>query len=127
MVSLAASLGASNQLSNDRDRPRRTPADERESRVAAQSENTKACAITQLRLARPAADHRQRWERRRKPGKLTPGRVRRDFDRLIALVGTPARPPKPSQAGPGRPGGRTSTPAPRCYVTKKGLTRSLRG
>jgi hypothetical protein len=33
-----------------------------------------------LRLARPVAeDHRQRWERRRKPGKLTPGRVRRIF------------------------------------------------
>jgi hypothetical protein len=32
-------------------------------------------AITQLRLARPVAeDHRQRWERRRKHGKLTPGR-----------------------------------------------------
>src|ERR1035441_1892399 len=34
-------------------------------------------AITQLRLARPVAeDHRQRWERRRKPGKLTPARER---------------------------------------------------
>jgi hypothetical protein len=77
-------------------------------------------ALTQLRLARPiAADHRQRWERARKPGKLTPGRVRRDFSRLAALAGTPASPPKPSKAGPGRPKGRRSTPATRYPVIKK--------
>jgi hypothetical protein len=77
-------------------------------------------AITQLRLARAiASDHRLPWERHRKPGRLTPGRVRRDFDRLIALTGTPASPPKPSRAGPGRPKGRTSTPAPRHPVLKK--------
>jgi hypothetical protein len=53
-------------------------------------------AITQLRLARPiAADHRQRWERRRKQGKLTPGRVRRDFHRLAAGGGPPPPPPGP--------------------------------
>ena len=66
-----------------------------------------------------AEDHRQRWERRRRAGRLTPGRVRRDFDRLITLAGTPARPPKPSRAGPGRPKGRTSTPAARHPVIKK--------
>jgi hypothetical protein len=77
-------------------------------------------ALTQLRLARPlAADHRQRWERRRKPGKLSPGRVRRDFHRLAALAGTPASAPKPSKAGPGRPKGRISTPAARHPVIKK--------
>jgi len=77
-------------------------------------------ALTQLRLARPiAGDHRHRWERRRKPGLLTPGRVRRDFHRLAALAGTPASPPKPSKAGPGRPKGRKSTPAPRHPVQKK--------
>jgi len=77
-------------------------------------------AITQLRLARPAAeDHRQRWERRRKPGKLSPGRVRRDFGRLAAMAGTPASPPKPSKPGPGRPKGRTSTPATRHPVIKR--------
>jgi hypothetical protein len=77
-------------------------------------------AITQLRLARALAeDHRLPWERRRKPGRLTPGRVRRDFDRLIALAGTPASPPKPSRAGPGRPKGRTSTSAARHPVIKK--------
>jgi hypothetical protein len=77
-------------------------------------------AITQLRLARPVAeDHRQRWERRRKPGKPTPGRVRRDFHRLIALAGTPASPPKPSKAGPGGPKGQTRAPATRHPVHKK--------
>jgi hypothetical protein len=78
------------------------------------------CAITQLRLARPLAeDHRRRWERRRSQAKLSPGRVRRDFHRLAALAGTPASPPKPSRAGPGRPKGRRSTPAPRYDVSKK--------
>jgi hypothetical protein len=77
-------------------------------------------AITQLRLARALAeDHRLPWERRRRPGRLTPSRVRRDFGRLAALAGTPASPPKPSTAGPGRPKGRRSTPAPRYDVIKK--------
>lgn len=77
-------------------------------------------AITQLRLARAlAADHPRKWERRRRPGTLTPGRVRRDFACLILITGTPASPPKPSRAGPGRPKGRTSLPAPRHPVTKK--------
>jgi hypothetical protein len=77
-------------------------------------------AITMLRLARPLAeDHRQRWERHRRPAKLSPGRVRRDFGRLAALAGTPASAPKPSRAGPGRPKGRRSTPAPRYDVNKK--------
>jgi len=78
------------------------------------------CALTQLRLARTlATDYPRKWERRRKPGRLTPGRVRRDFARLILAAGTPASPPKPTRAGPGRPKGRTSTPAPRHPVLKK--------
>ena len=78
------------------------------------------CAITQLRLARAlATDYPRKWERRRKPGRLTPGRVRRDFARLLLTAGTPASPPKPTRAGPGRPKGRTSTPAPRHPVLKK--------
>jgi len=85
-------------------------------------------ALTQLRLARPiAGDHRQRWERRRKQGTLSPGRVRRDFGRLAALAGTPASPPKPSKAGPGRPKGRTSTPATRHPVIKKAAWRHTTG
>ena len=77
-------------------------------------------AITQLRLARPIAeDTRRPWERRRPPGRLTPGRVRRDFPRLAALAGTPARPPKNTTPGPGRPKGRISTPATRYPVITK--------
>ncbi len=78
------------------------------------------CAINQLRLARPIAeDHRLAWERRRRPSRLSPGRIRRDFARLAPIIGTQASPPKPSKAGPGRPKGRTTTPAPRHDVIKK--------
>jgi hypothetical protein len=77
-------------------------------------------ALTQLRLARRIAeDHKLPWEKPSTPGRLTPGRVRRDFPRLLLYTGTPARPPKPARAGPGRPKGRTSTPAPRYPVTRK--------
>lgn len=53
-------------------------------------------AYTQLRLARPVVeDLRLPWERQRKPGRLTPARVRRGFRRLASTLGTPASPPKP--------------------------------
>ena len=65
-----------------------------------------AAAYTQLRLARPIVeDIRLPWERQRKPGRLTPARVRRGFRRLSPILDTPASPPKPSKAGPGRPKG----------------------
>jgi len=77
-------------------------------------------ALTQLRLARAIAeDHRLPWEKPRAPGRLTPGRVRRDFPRLLTLTGTPAKAPGFTIAGPGRPKGRKSTPAPRYPITKK--------
>jgi hypothetical protein len=77
-------------------------------------------AINQLRLARTIAEDQPRpWERRRRPGRATPGRVRRDFPRLLPQLGTPASPPKPSKAGPGRPKGHRSHPAPRYDVIKK--------
>lgn len=61
---------------------------------------------TQLQLARRlVGDQPRPWERRRKPGALTPARVRRGFPALGSTLGTPARPPKPSKAGPGRPRG----------------------
>jgi hypothetical protein len=65
-----------------------------------------AAAYTQLRLARSLVDdQRLPWERRRKPGKLTPARVRRGFRRLAPTLGTPASPPKSDTPGPGRPKG----------------------
>ena len=77
-----------------------------------------ACA--QLVLARPlAADLRLPWEHPRPPGQLTPGRVRRDFPDLRAMLPPTANPRKPCHAGPGRPKGRPTHPAQRYPVIKK--------
>jgi hypothetical protein len=77
-------------------------------------------AYTQLRLARGLVeDQRLPWERRAKPGRLTPARVRRGFRRTAAALGTPARPPKPSRAGPGRPAGSRTGPRTRHPAIKK--------
>jgi hypothetical protein len=75
---------------------------------------------TQLRLARGLVDDtRLPWERPCHPAKLTPARVRRGFRRVRATVGTPARPPKPARAGPGRPKGTHRPPRTRYPVIKK--------
>ena len=77
-------------------------------------------AYTQLRLARHLVqDHRLPWERRAKPGRLTPARVRRGFRRTAPNLGTPASPPKPSRAGPGRPKGTRTGPRTRYPAIKK--------
>lgn len=77
-------------------------------------------AYTQLRLARSLAeDLRHPWEKPLGPDQLTPGRVRRGYPRIRRALGTPASPPKATRPGPGRPKGRTSTPAPRHPVGKK--------
>jgi hypothetical protein len=68
-------------------------------------------AFTQLRLARTLADARLPWDHTPRPA--TPARVRRAFRALRCTLGTPADPPKPSGAGPGRPRGKTSPRAPR--------------
>ena len=77
-------------------------------------------AHTQLRLARPlAADLRRPWERPAPPCRLTPARVRRAFRNIRAKTALPARAPKPSRPGPGRPpGSRNRRPAPRYDVGK---------
>ena len=63
-------------------------------------------AHTQLRLARDlTVDLRRPWERPCPPGRLTPARVRRGFRRLRPKITLPARAPKPSGPGPGRPPG----------------------
>jgi hypothetical protein len=77
-------------------------------------------ALTQLRLARELIeDRRLPWERPRQPHQLTPARVRRGFRRLGATIGTPARPPKPARAGPGRPKGTRKPPRTRHPAIKK--------
>ncbi|MFE2234939.1 transposase, partial [Streptomyces sp. NPDC059442] len=72
-------------------------------------------AYTQLRLARPlAADRRRPWERPVPADRLTPARVRRDFRHIRPQAACPARAPKPTHPGPGRPPGRKNTrPTPR--------------
>lgn len=61
-------------------------------------------AHTQLRMARHlAADLRRPWERPLPPERLTPARVRRGFRHLRVKIPLPARAPKPSRPGPGRP------------------------
>jgi hypothetical protein len=77
-------------------------------------------AYTQLRLARGlVADCRLPWEPPRDPARLTPTRVRRGFRHLVQILGTPARPPKPTKAGPGRPKGSLRGPAPRYPAIKR--------
>ncbi len=75
----------------------------------------------QLRLARGmTGDLRRAWEKPTPTGKpLTPGRVRRGFAKLRRQLGTPARRPKPTTAGPGRPKGTTRPPRTRYPVGKK--------
>ncbi len=77
-------------------------------------------AYAQLVLARPlAADQRLPWERPRDPALLTPGRVRRDFPRVRALLPAVASPRKSCTPGPGRPKGSTTGPAQRYPAIKK--------
>ena len=76
-----------------------------------------AVAYVHLVLARElVADQRLPWERR--GGALSPLRVKRGFRRLHPQLGTPANPRKPSRPGPGRPKGRTSTPAARHRIIR---------
>ena len=77
-------------------------------------------AFNELRLARGlVADQRLPWEPPRDPARLTPTRVRRGFRQLLPVIGTPARPPKPTRAGPGRPKGSRRGPAQRYPAIKK--------
>jgi hypothetical protein len=72
-----------------------------------------ACA--QLWLARDlAAVTRLPWQPRQDAAAMTPARVRAGFPRARAAAGTPARTPKPSAPGPGRPkGSKNKHKAPR--------------
>jgi hypothetical protein len=77
-------------------------------------------AYTALRVARSAVcDRRLPWERPLPPDALTPYRVRRAFPALLAVLATPATPPKPCGRSPGRPKGRRSGPAPRHPALKR--------
>jgi hypothetical protein len=76
-----------------------------------------AAAYAHLVAARDlVGDHRLRWER---AGLMSPLRVKRGFRALQPELGTPAKSRQPFRPGPGRPPGRTSTPAPRHPVNRK--------
>ena len=79
-------------------------------------------AYAQLRLARRlAVDLRRPWEKPVAAHQITPARVRRRFRHLRRHTACPARAPKPSRPGPGRPAGQPNThPAPRhdVYIVK---------
>jgi hypothetical protein len=83
-------------------------------------------AHTQLRLARAlAGDLRRPWEKPAAPDRLTPARVRRGFRNIRAHLACPARVPKPTGTGPGRPpGAKNRRPAPR-YDVGKTVKREL--
>lgn len=77
-----------------------------------------ACVRNQLVLARPLVGAiRQTWENPKRPS--TPSQVRRCMGRIIALLGTPARPAKPRGYSPGWTPGRMRTPAPTYSVIYK--------
>lgn len=79
---------------------------------------------TQLRLARPlAADLRRPWERPAVPGRLTPARVRRSFRNIRPTTLLPARAPKPSRPGPGRPPGSRNRHTATSYDVGKTVKR----
>jgi DDE superfamily endonuclease len=81
-------------------------------------------AHTQLRLARPlAADLRRPWERPAAPGRLTPARVRRSFRNIRPTTLLPARAPKPSRPGPGRPPGSRNRHTATSYDVGKTVKR----
>ncbi|MFI0915590.1 NF041680 family putative transposase [Streptomyces abikoensis] len=77
-------------------------------------------AHTQLRLVRSLAeDLRRPWEKPAEPEQLTPARVRRGFRNIRANLLCPARVPKPTGTGPGRPPGvKNRHRAPRYDVGK---------
>ena len=82
-------------------------------------------AYTQLRLARAlAVDLRRPWERPLPPERLTPARVRRGFRHLRAKITQPARAPKPSHPGPGRPAGSRNRHHATRYDVGKTVTRN---
>lgn len=67
-------------------------------------------AHTQLRLARPLAiDHRLPWQKPLTAMMLTPARVRAGYRRVHAKAARPAKEPKHTRPGPGRPKGRRNS------------------
>jgi hypothetical protein len=98
----------------------RTPAQfERWSQIVAIVQNL-------LVLARPQVQAvLQPWETSQRPA--SPQQVRRAMAKIVAQLGTPARPPKPRGKSPGRPKGAVIKPAPRHPVVYKTKPKPKKG
>jgi hypothetical protein len=78
----------------------------------------------QLWLAREIIeDNPLPWQKPQPLEKLTPGRVAQGFAGLLAVIGTPAKPPKPRGKSPGGEKGKKRKKKPRYPVVKKTVTR----
>ncbi|MEG4583980.1 NF041680 family putative transposase [Microcoleus sp. MOSTC5] len=79
----------------------------------------------QLWLARQLVAQRPLpWQKSQ--AKLTPGRVAQSFGSILALLGTPARPPKLRGKSPGWIRGRKRRPRIRYPTVKKGFSRPIK-
>ena len=77
-----------------------------------------ALATWMIFLARPIVqDAPLPWQKPQQH--LTPQRVQQSIGPIFALIGTPARPPKPRGIPPGWPSGKPRTPKTRFLVVKK--------
>jgi hypothetical protein len=85
-------------------------------------------AYAQLWLARHVARNSPRpWERNlpsMKTRQMSPTMVRRDFDRVIRQIGTPAKPPRRRGNSPGRRRETELPPRPRRKVIVKGKQKA---
>ncbi len=78
----------------------------------------------QLWLAREiVTDQPLPWQKPVKAASLTPGRVAQAFGGVLAVIGTPARAPKPRGKSPGWQKGKKRTKRTRYPVVKKGFSR----
>jgi len=77
-----------------------------------------ALATWMIYLARPMVqDTPLPWQK--PPQQMTPQRVQQSIRPIFALIGTPARAPKPRGIPPGWPSRKSRTPKPRFLVVKK--------
>ncbi len=83
-----------------------------------------AAGMWQLWLAREAtAETALPWERAQPVGQRSPGRVRRDFPRLLRGLTSPVRPPRPRGKSPGRRPGEGTGRRKRFPIHRRGPPR----
>lgn len=83
-----------------------------------------ATGVWQLWLARDATvETRLPWERPQPVAQRSPGRVRRDFPRLLRGLSSPARPPQPRGKSPGRRPGEGTGRRQRFAIHRRGPPR----